>query len=596
MDRRDTDRRDTDQREADRRKREADRRDAERRDTERRETERRETERRDTERKETERREAERKETERRETERKETERKETERREAERRETERKEKERKEKERKEKERRDAERRETERREAERRETERREADRRETERRELDRRDTDRRDMDRRERESRSERMEHLPKRQWRTPSPPPSVKQPPPSRERPRSAAPPLPPLPEILSPTLPRILEDALEQPLPPLSPTLPPVLEEALRANSPKASRNMNREGSVDSCITVRISRAAPPTPPKKTVSSSTKKNAASKTTASPTNALSPYLKVPCEPKKQLSLAKEAVTKSASVPVGKVKLREVSLTPTKRALSPAVSAKVRSVAQEDLPDDDYESGSEPRLSRVIILRFRQKKRYYEQFVKLIKPPKEKIAGPEKRPVPEVAGKSTGKRLREAAEEREKTPVPKKQRTADTPTVSDKGDKERERGKNAALKASTPSKGTGTGHTPPDRGLAPPPKKEKAITEKAAIPRTESRDGQIRAGKDRTATPMGIKQEAKLGIEVRNSEGRARKVSHSQPPLQLDPTMSAKAEAFSAEHMKYQDLGKRLKHEAEGKIHSDRVAKDERYPKLLLLDSVL
>lgn len=404
--------------------------------------------------------------------------------------------------------------------------------------------------------------------------------------------------------MSPTLPAILEEALARekgtkeaaakPLPPLSPTLPPVLEEALATlESPKASRTgshaTKREGSVDNSITLKPSKVASSTGDKGARKSATataagaKKSAASRVTASPTKPNpSPYLKVPGEPKKQQSLKKVAT----EVPVGRIKKREVSETPAKRASSPAVTAKSRSGGHDE-PSEDDTSDTEPKLSRIVKLKFRQNKWRYENFVKLTKNPKDKVAESDKRPVSDVAGKSTGKRVRET-EEREKTPIPKKAKT-ETSLAEVKIERERERDKMAS-RTNTPSKGS---------DLPPLPKKERGTTEKGAARRTESRNGETPQVKvkdnGRVSTPVPIKKEARGDGEPR-TEGRARKVSSSQPPQQLDPAMNAKAEAFAKEHMRYQDFGKKSKHEAEGKIQSDRVAKDERYSKLLQLDSVL
>ena len=413
-------------------------------------------------------------------------------------------------------------------------------------------------------------------------------------------------------MMSPTLPAILEEALARerenkettakPLPPLSPTLPPVLEEALATlgESPKIIRSgpaaAKRETSVDDTITLKPSKAVTQAAGKSakssasTAAAATKKGAVSKATVSPTKATpSQHLKVPGEPKKQLSLKKVA----AEAPAGRTKKREVSESPAKRASSPAVTAKSRSGGYDE-PSEDDTSDTEPKLSKVVKFRFKHLKWRYEYLVKLTKNSKDKVAEPEKRPGPDVAGKSTGKRVREA-EDRERTPVPKKLK-AEKPLSEIKGDRER-----MASKSSTPAKGA---------DLPPPLKKEKATTEKAAVRRTESRNGDTPLAKvntGRMATPVPLKDTGRMATPVPvvkregrpddvRIEGRPRKVSTSQPPPQLDPAANAKVEAFNQEHLRYQDFGKRLKHEAEGKIQSDRVEKDERYAKLLLLDSVL
>ncbi|KAF8468391.1 hypothetical protein BDZ91DRAFT_793245 [Kalaharituber pfeilii] len=488
----------------------------------------------------------------------------------------------------------------------------------------------------DRREeiRESRVERVDNLSKRLRRTPSPqrPPSTQPPPPPpppAEKPRpvtSRAPPpaqrslpLPSpkttLPPMLSPTLPAILEEALlkdaeaRQAPPPLSPTLPLVLEEALAATreSPKLSRGNHipkRESSVDSSIILKTSQKTVPQPSatektvRKSVNAATtgaKKSVSSKVTASPTKTpVSLHLKVPGEPKRQFSLAKETVSKTAPISTGK-KRRDTSPSSTKRATSPGHSMKARPSSREELLEDDA-SDIEPKLSKIIILKFRTKRKYYEQLLKLSsKPNKERVTEAEKRPIPEVGGKSTGKRIWETvADDKDRTPVLKKQKMSETPInmLSDaRLDKERERDRS---KASTPSKGASGGHSPPPPSSL---KREKASSEKVvSLPRKpDNRNGRTPQVKgERTSTPAAVKQDLRPGID--SLESRGRKASNSQPPQSLDPAVQSKAELFSAEHMKYQDLGKRLKYEAEGKIKSDRVGKDSRYPKLLLLDSVL
>jgi len=396
--------------------------------------------------------------------------------------------------------------------------------------------------------------------------------------------------------MSPTLPGIFEEALARekeakeaaakPLPPLSPTLPPVLEEALATlgESPKIVRSgpnaAKREASVDDTITLKPSKAVTGKGAKSTASATAaaaKRGVVSKATTSPTKpSPSQHLKVPGEPKKQLSLKKVA----AEVPAGRIKKREVSESPAKRASSPAVTAKSRS-GGHDGPSEEDTSDTEPKLSKIVKLKFKHLKWRYENFVKLTRNSKDKVAEPEKRPCSDVAGKSTGKRVREA-EDRERTPVPKKLKT-EKPLSEIRGDRER-----MASKGSTPVK------------------KERATAEKTAARRAENRSGDtplVKVGVGRTGTPVPLKDTGRMATPVpvvrkegRLDEGRPRKVSTSQPPPQLDSVANAKAEAFNQEHLRYQDFGKNLKHEAEGKIRSDRVEKDERYAKLLLLDSVL
>jgi len=407
--------------------------------------------------------------------------------------------------------------------------------------------------------------------------------------------------------MSPTLPAVLEEALAReketkeavakPLPPLSPTLPPVLEEALATlgESPKTVRAgstaAKREASVDDTITLKPSKAmiqAAGKGAKSTANATAKKGAVSKATASPSKPTpSQHLKVPGEPKKQLSLKKV----TTEVPAGKVKKREVSESPAKRASSPAMIAKSRSGGYDE-PSEDDTSDTEPKLSKIVKLKFKHLKWRYENFVKLTR--NSKVTEPEKRPGSDVAGKSTGKRVREA-EDRERTPVPKKLKT-EKPLSEIKSD----RG-GIVSKGSTPAKSV---------DLPLPVKKEKATAEKTALRRAESRNGDtalVKMNSGRTATPVPLKDTARLATPVpvvkkegrpddARIEGRPRKVSTSQPPPQLDPAASAKADAFNQEHLTYQEFGKRLKHEAEGKIQSDRVVKDERYAKLLLLDSIL
>lgn len=378
------------------------------------------------------------------------------------------------------------------------------------------------------------------------------------------------------------------------IPPLSPTLPPVLEEALALTleSPKAPRTGNnatkRESSIDSSITVKQSKMPPPVADKsvkKTVSATTagaKKGTAPRVTVSPTKPpTSPHLKVPGEPKKQLSL-KKVVTESALVPVGRIKKREVSPSPAKCASSPAMTAKSCSGGHEEPSEDDI-SDTEPKLSRIVKLKFRHLKWRYENFVKLTKNSKEKVAESEKRPASDVAGKSTVKRVREA-EDRGRTPVPKKIKT-ETPFADAKTER------NASKTNSAVSKNI---------DVSPlPVKKEKGSTDRAVLRKSEARNGvtpQVKIEAGRTSTPMQVKKELQHEGEIKSVQSRSRKVSGSQPPLQLDPAMNAKAEAFTKEQQKYQDFGRKCKYEAEGKIESDKVAKDERYCKLLFLDSVL
>lgn len=365
----------------------------------------------------------------------------------------------------------------------------------------------------------------------------------------------------------------------------------MLEEALALTleSPKTSRAGNgatkRESSIDISITVKQPKMPPPAADKsakKTVSVGAKKTTASRVTVSPTKPpTSPHLKVPGEPKKQLSL-KKVVTESASVPVGRIKKREVSPSPAKRASSPAMTAKSCSGGHEEPPEDDI-SDTEPKLSRIVKLKFRHLKWRYENFVKLTKNSKEKVAESEKRPASDVAGKSTVKRVRET-EDRGRTPVPKKIKTetlfADAKTES-----------NASKTRSTVSKNIEV--------LPLPIKKEKGSADRVVLRKSEARNGatpQVKIEAGRTSTPTQVKKEIKQEGETKPIQGRSRKVSGSQAPLQLDPVMNAKAEAFTKEQLKYQDFGRKCKYEAEGKIESDKVAKDERYCKLLFLDSVL
>ncbi|KAF8454943.1 hypothetical protein BGX38DRAFT_234784 [Terfezia claveryi] len=410
-------------------------------------------------------------------------------------------------------------------------------------------------------------------------------------------------------MMSPTLPAVLEEALAReketkegaakPLPPLSPTLPLVLEEALATlgDSPKIMRSgitaAKREASVDDTITLKPSKAMLQTAgkgAKGTASATTKKGAVSKATASPTKPTSSqHLKVPGEPKKQLSLKKVA----AEVPVGRIKKREVSESPAKHASSPAMTAKSRSGGCGE-PSEDDTSDTEPKLSKIVKLKFKHLKWRYENFVKLTRNSKDKVAEPEKRPGSGVAGKSTGKRIREA-EDRERTPVPKKLKM-EKPQFEIKSERV-----GMVSKGNTPVKCV---------DLLPPVKKEKATAEKTAVWRAESRNGDmplVKVNTGRTATPVPSRDTGRLATPVpvvkkegrpddARIEGRPRKVSTSQPPPQLDSVAIAKAEAFNQEHLRYQDFGKRLKHEAEGKIQSDRVENDERYAKLLLLDSIL